>query len=142
MHERAFIEGESEMQLEQLEQQQQSLIGEWRLSSTNMESYSEGLQSGWTYDICFFADGTGVEWWGSPDIGRHEAYCFTWSVSDGHVAIVMTAVNQEAYTQFADSGWNDIAVAHIEVPSNMTYSIFGNTLTLSDLSTTLMYQRN
>ena len=118
----------------------QSIVGEWRMTVAPEEPYISGMAHGWMYDMFFFADGTGIEWWFEPDAGWHEAYHFTWTLlGEDQVTITITWANEALFEEFLGLGAEVIdSIINTSVVS--IFSVAGDTLTFYGLGAT--YQRN
>jgi len=119
----------------------QSLVGEWRMTVAPEEPYISGMAHGWMYDMYFFADGTGIEWWFEPDAGWHEAYHFTWTVSEDQVTTTITWANEALFEEFLGLG-AEVVDLIINTSVTSTFSVAGDTLTISAYGMTATYQRN
>jgi len=119
----------------------QSIVGEWRMTVAPEEPYISGMAQGWMYDMYFFADGTGIEWWFEPDAGWHEAYHFTWTASGDQVTTTITWVNEALFEEFLGLGAEVIDLI-LNTSVTSTFSVAGDTLTISSYGITATYQRN
>ena len=118
------------------------IIGIWSMTSTDDPVQVLGLQHGWDYDMYFFDDGTGIEWWFSPDTGWHEVSNFTWSASSGRITLTYSAMDFDVIEHYLGTEAADLMAYAIGVPITGTYSIAGNMLTLSIGGLTYVYQKN
>ena len=110
--------------------------------STDDTTYAWGLENGWGYDIYFFADGTGIEWWNSPDTGWHEVTNFTWSVHNGQITMIYIGIDIDVIDHYLGSEAGDLMEHAIGVPIVGTYSVDGNVLTMVIGGVTYIYHRN
>ena len=118
------------------------IIGEWRMSSTGDPTQLWGLENGWEYDIYFLSDGTGIEWWNSPETGWHEVTNFTWSASGGQITLTYTGIDVDIIDHYLGEEVGDLMEYTIGFPIVGTYSLTGNTLTFVLGGVTYVYQRN
>ena len=102
------------------------LVGEWHIIDTNALFYTGGLDIGWEYDFYFFDDGTGIEWWYSPDSGWHDIFYFLWFAKDGEVIITYTALNYDILSHYIEGGMLDDMLNMLQEPTYARYTIVNN----------------
>ena len=117
-------------------------IGEWHMVSTDDPTHAWGLENGWGYDIYFLENGTGIEWWNSPDTGWHEVTNFTWSVNNGQITMIYTGIDIDVIDHYLGSEVGDLMEHAIGIPIVGTYSVGGNALTMVVAGVTYVYHRN
>lgn len=108
------------------------LVGEWRATSIPIEPFMSAMQDGWLYDEYFFADGTGISWWGSPATGWHEFMHWTWVASNGQLSTTALWVNEEVVAHYLGREAVNYLLGAIGITDVSTYSIVGNILTITD----------
>ena len=118
------------------------IIGEWRATSIPTEPFITAMQHGWMYDEYFFADGTGISWWYNPDTGWYGVSYWTWYTSNGQVSTTSTWVNEAVLITYLGQEAADAVMSTIGETSVFSYSVVGNTLTLTQNGFISTYQRN
>ena len=117
------------------------LVGEWNMVASGDPMSAWGLDNGWVYEIDFFADGTSIEWWTSPDTGRHEMSRSTWSASREMLIMTTTWANHEALTNYLGDEFADLIVGMTGIPFASEFSVANDTLTIDFGGITSTYQR-
>lgn len=118
------------------------IIGGWRLTSSPIPDFIEGMEHGWMYDEYFYENGTGISYWFVPESGWIEATRWTWETSGGQLSQTMTWFNEEIF----------LAIWGVEVVNAMrdgigelttsTYSISNNILTITVEGITKTYEKS
>jgi len=99
------------------------LVGEWHMTSSTAPFYSTGLENDWGYDLYFFDDGTGIEWWFSPESGWHDIFFFTWFARDGEFSITYLDFNYPVVAHYLGDSAVDELIDVLLIPSFGEYTI-------------------
>jgi len=102
------------------------LVGEWHMTSSTAPFYSIGLENDWGYDLYFFDDGTGIEWWFSPESGWHDIFFFTWFARDGEFSITYLDLNDSVVAHYLGDSAVDELLDILLIPSFGEYTINGD----------------
>ena len=119
------------------------IIGEWHVITSTDSIFDYGLSTGWGYDMYFYEDGTGIEWWFSPYSGWHEVFNFTWeSNGNGELILVHTAANFDVIDYYTSPGFAQLVVNILEESLVYTYSVTDNALTIYFRNVYATFNRN
>ena len=104
------------------------LVGEWHMTASDALFYSIGMENDWGYDLYFFDDGTGIEWWFSPDSGWNEIFFFLWFAKDGEFSLTYIDMNYPVVTHYLGEEAALELIDVLYIPSFGEYNVQGNTV--------------